>query len=99
MATKAALVGICTIILDPSRKYFLLGQRLGKVMTAKLGLPGGMIEVGETLEEGSSRELREETSLIARRQTYIGAIREERKNEDDFIHFAFVCEDYSGRCV
>jgi 8-oxo-dGTP diphosphatase len=44
----------------------LLIRRAGEPLRGEWSLPGGMLELGESLEEGVVRELREETGLHVR---------------------------------
>ena len=53
------LAGAC-VILENDRGQILLQQR----SSGKWGLPGGLLEIGETLEETAIREVKEETGLV-----------------------------------
>ncbi len=44
----------------------LLGARVAAPAPGVFSLPGGVVEIGETLEQAALRELREETSVSAR---------------------------------
>lgn len=44
----------------------LLAQRMGGAGAGQYSLPGGMVELGERLEEAALRELKEETGVCAR---------------------------------
>ena len=56
-------VGVQCFVLSDSR--LLLGLRTGGFGTGTWGLPGGHLEQGETILEAASRELAEETGIIA----------------------------------
>jgi len=58
-------------------------------------MPGGRVYVGEPLIKSAERELFEETSLQSSSFEFIGTIRE-NQGDYDFIHFAYLCNDYEG---
>ncbi len=58
-------------------------------------MPGGRLELKETLIESAKRELKEETGLDAEQLTYIGVVRDLQESYN-FIHFAYFCTSYSG---
>jgi 8-oxo-dGTP diphosphatase len=55
------IVGVGAIILGRDR--VLLVERAGEPLTGYWSLPGGVLEVGESLHDGVRREVREETGL------------------------------------
>jgi len=55
------LVGVGGVVVQEGRA--LLIRRGGPPMKGEWSIPGGMLEVGETLEQGVIRELSEETGL------------------------------------
>jgi len=56
-------VGVQAIVLDKTGQSVLLGKRLNVFGHGEWSLPGGHLEVGESIEECAVRELREETML------------------------------------
>src|SRR6202047_2250184 len=58
------LVGVGGVVIDKGRA--LLIRRASEPLRGEWSIPGGMLELGETLEEGVARELREETGLTIR---------------------------------
>ena len=56
-------VGVQCFVFSGS--HLLLGLRTGGFGTGTWGLPGGHLEQGETILEAASRELAEETGIIA----------------------------------
>ena len=55
------LVGVGGVVIDNMRA--LLIRRGGPPLKGQWSIPGGMLELGETLEQGVVRELAEETGL------------------------------------
>lgn len=58
------LVGVGGVVIDQGRA--LLIRRASEPLRGEWSIPGGMLELGETLEEGVARELLEETGLHVR---------------------------------
>jgi len=58
------MVGVGGVIIEQGRA--LLIRRGSEPLLGEWSIPGGMLELGETLEEGVARELREETGLTIR---------------------------------
>jgi ADP-ribose pyrophosphatase YjhB (NUDIX family) len=55
------MVGVGGVVIDGGRT--LLIRRGGPPLKGEWSIPGGLLEVGETLEQGVVRELNEETGL------------------------------------
>lgn len=58
------MVGVGGVIIDHART--LLIRRGSEPLLGEWSIPGGMLELGETLEQGVARELLEETGLSVR---------------------------------
>lgn len=89
-------IGVCVVVLNDSRTHVLLGKRLNSYKAGMLGIPGGRVEVKETILDCGERELLEETSLKSQKLEYLGAIRELQDGEYNFVHFAFACSEFEG---
>lgn len=66
------LVGVGGVVIDQDR--VLLVRRAREPALGEWTIPGGLLEVGETLAAGVERELREETGLIVRAVELIEAL-------------------------
>jgi len=66
-------VGVGAVIVDAGR--VLLVKRKYEPLAGRWSLPGGAVEVGETLEESIVREMSEETGL----DIEVGPVVEERQ--------------------
>ena len=58
------MVGVGGVVIDGGRT--LLIRRGSHPLKGEWSIPGGLLEVGETLEQGGARELAEETGLDVR---------------------------------
>ena len=59
------LIGACVIVQN-SHQQILLGKRLNSYKSGFWGIPGGRIELGESITQSAQRELFEETSVQSR---------------------------------
>ena len=60
--SETPLVGVGAVVVDEGR--VLLIRRGTEPLKGHWSLPGGLLEVGESLTDGVIREVREETGLI-----------------------------------
>ena len=93
------LVGVGGVVIAEGRA--LLIRRGGPPLEGEWSIPGGMLELGETLEEGVRRELAEETGLEVHVLEFIEVF--ERIFPDDggrtryhFVILDYLCEAVSG---
>jgi 8-oxo-dGTP pyrophosphatase MutT (NUDIX family) len=72
--------------------FFMVRQWRHGAQEMSLEFPGGVIETGETPEEGAARELREETGCVAGRMTKLGVMSPNPAIMANHVHF-FLAED------
>ena len=66
------MVGVGGVLIDQDRA--LLVRRAREPALGEWTIPGGLLEVGETLSDGVQRELQEETGLVVRAVELIEAL-------------------------
>jgi 8-oxo-dGTP diphosphatase len=91
----APVVGVGAVILDQER--VLLVRRGQEPLKGQWSLPGGALELGETLEEGIRREVREETGLEVEPVRIIEVLDRISHSEDGRIRYHYVLVDYLCR--
>lgn len=96
---KQPLVGVGAIIIDQGR--VLLVKRGKAPLLGEWSIPGGMLELGETLRQGAEREAQEETNLVVRAGELLGVFErivpdEEKRTIYHYVLIDFLCEKISG---
>src|SRR6266478_3228608 len=107
------IVGIGGVVVEGGRA--LLIRRGNEPLMGQWSIPGGTLELGETLQEGTARELTEETGLLVKVIEMIevferinfgrGAdetwttMEERRRPRFHFVIVEFLCERISGMPV
>jgi 8-oxo-dGTP diphosphatase len=86
------LVGVGGVVISGGRA--LLIRRGSDPLKGEWSIPGGMLEVGETLLGGVQRELREETGIDARVVKLIEVFERIDSDEGGKIRYHFVVLDY-----
>lgn len=91
----APIVGVGAVVIHEDR--VLLIRRGHEPMKGQWSLPGGALEVGETLLEGVRREVREETGLEVAPVALIEVVDRISHDAESRIQFHYVLLDYLCR--
>jgi 8-oxo-dGTP diphosphatase len=93
------LVGVGAIIVD--HDSVLLIKRGKAPLLGEWSIPGGMLELGETLRQGAEREALEETGLVVRATELLGVFDrivpdEAKRTLYHYVLIDFLCQKISG---
>jgi ADP-ribose pyrophosphatase YjhB (NUDIX family) len=96
------VVGVGGVVLVPgdgpdSPPRVLLIRRRFPPLAGRWSLPGGTLEVGETLQEGLAREMREETGLEVEVGQLVEVFDRITRDAGGRVQFHFVLADYVCR--
>jgi ADP-ribose pyrophosphatase YjhB (NUDIX family) len=72
----------------------LLAQRGGNPLKGYWSLPGGLLETGETLEQGVAREVLEETGLIVAPVEFYGLFQRIMRDATGRAEYHYLLADY-----
>ncbi len=86
------VVGVGAIILDGNR--VLLIRRANAPLKGVWSIPGGRLDLGETLTEGLRREIREETGLRIEIVDQVEVFERIMRDGDDRVQYHYVLIDY-----
>ena len=96
---KQPLIGVGALIVENGRVVLI---KRGKApLLGEWSIPGGMLELGETLRQGAEREALEETGLVVRATELLGVFDRVVPDAEGNIvyHYVlidFLCERISG---
>jgi len=86
------IVGVGAVIIQDGKT--LLEKRKNEPGKGKWSIPGGIVELGESLERTVLREVKEETGLDVEKPELIDVVSNIDLDEDNRIKYHFVIIDY-----
>jgi len=94
---ESPLIGVGAIIVEDQR--VVLVKRGHPPLAGEWSIPGGVLEVGETLREAAVREAREETGLTVKPADLLGVYDRILYDEKGRTHYHYVLIDFLCRRV
>jgi 8-oxo-dGTP diphosphatase len=91
------LVGVGAVIIEDGR--VLLVKRGHPPLAGEWSIPGGVLELGETLREAALREAREETCLAVETADLLGVYDRVLRDDDGHTIYHYVLVDFLCRRV
>lgn len=92
---KAPQVAVGAVVVKDRK--ILLVKRIKAPHKNLWAIPGGSVELGETLQEAAEREVREETGLIIKAEEPIYTFDLIEQNDKGSIQFHYVIVDLSAK--
>lgn len=97
MSADKPRVGLGVIVED-GKGRILVGKRIGS-HAPYWSIPGGGLELGETFEQGSKRELKEELDIVIKNLEFIGVTNNLITYRNEGVHFIsiiYLAKTYEG---
>jgi 8-oxo-dGTP diphosphatase len=90
--SKKPVVGVGALILDGDK--ILLEQRKNEPSKGKWSVPGGLVELGESMEDAVVREVKEETGLDVYEPRLVDVVNYVSYGERGAVMYHYVIVDY-----
>ena len=94
---KQPLIGVGAIIIDGDKVVLI--KRGQAPLAGEWSIPGGVLEVGETMREGVIREAHEETSLAIEPMDLLGVYDRMLRDDRGQVLYHYVLIDFLCRAV
>lgn len=91
------MIGVGAVILHNGK--ILLEKRKNDPGKGKWSIPGGLVELGERVEETVVREVKEETGLDVEKPEHVDVVDNVSFDEDGKVEYHFVIIDYFVKLV
>ncbi len=92
---EAPIAAVGAVIIDGDR--VLLVRRGKAPLAGEWSLPGGVVELGETLEEALQREVQEETGLVVEPLSTAAALDRIHRDASGAVQYHYILVDYLCR--
>jgi mutator protein MutT len=89
-------VGVGAIVVDAEGRVVLV-KRTNPPLAGRWSLPGGLVELGETIQAAVTREVREETGLDVDVGPLVEVLERIHHDADERVEYHFVLLDYLCR--
>jgi len=86
------VAGVAAVLFSGNR--VLLTLRLNEPSRGRWALPGGVVELGETVEEALAREVLEETGILARPEKLLTVFDSIVKDDGGRVRYHYVLSEY-----
>ncbi len=99
---EAPIAGVGAVILrhgPADQRQVLLIRRAQEPLKGEWSLPGGAVELGETLEEAVRREVLEETGLVVETVAVVESFDRNARDDRGQVRYHYVLIDYLCRIV
>ena len=89
---KQPIIGVGAVIIKDGK--ILLEKRKNEPGKGKWSVPGGLVELGESVEQTVMREVKEETGLEVEKPEHIDVVDNIIRDESGRVKYHFVIIDY-----
>jgi 8-oxo-dGTP diphosphatase len=90
------IVGVGAVVVDDAGRVLLV-KRANEPLKGEWSLPGGAVDIGETLEDAIRREVREETGVGVDVGPIVDVLDRIRYDADGRVQFHYVLVDFVCR--